>query len=297
MALVIITTNASINNNFFMIIKKNYKIVALIIFMVIVVAYNTKESLERLFSNVGHLLVTTKDSREERAYEHMGYGFIKKIVNPIEDMRLMPRLQYVGYDYGVKVFLKGSRNNLNEDIIIVIDLDKALTKRNGSPLECKKIAQDKSTLLRCLMPKESYHVTGVKFLGSIVENQIYNIQYLANGQVINSYDFSSKDVFHTKKIGNILKIPVENSDYYNSISNNEVSEKYLEIVIQGEVGQHIPDFIVTGHVKDIGDHYILRWDERDARNYVAILKNAIDADANTADPELQKVVRRLIGGV
>lgn len=279
--------------NFLWLNKSNYKLVILI--LLTFNSYEVLKSIDRLYRNVDTLIATTLEQRNEEVYMHMGYRFIKEIVNPIKDDSLMPYLQYTNYDYGVKVFLDGSRNNDTKDLAIVIGLDNILKNRNGSNLKCDKTILDESVQLKCLMPEGTYHITGIKFLDKITSGKSFKASYICNSRIVNSHIFTSDNIFHTEKLDNLLKIPHEKYDYYDTISNKVANNDYCEVTIEGGV-KDVPEFMLTGHIKNIGEHYILKLDSKDARNYFAILKHLVDSSGNITNVDLQEAVNQALSG-
>jgi hypothetical protein len=257
------------------------------------VSYKLKDSIGKLFSNIGNIAMTTDNQRKERVYKYMAYHFVKEIVDPIKDNKLMPYLQYTSHDYGVRVFLNGMRNNITKDLIIAINLDKILKNRDGSNLKCERYTLKKSVQLKCLMPDSIYHVTGIKFMNKITESRSYKVDYAANDNIIKSHSFTSKNILNTKKIDNLLKIPYEKFNYSDTISNKVVNSSYFIVTIKGHA-EDIPKFSITGHLKNIGEHYILKWDATDARNYFAISKHVINEGERFVSSNLKEAVRQIM---
>jgi hypothetical protein len=272
---------------------KRYKIIILTALLALVVIYETKGSIDRLTRNIDTLSESTREQRKEKAFKYMGYEFVKEIVSPIQDGKFMPHLQYISHDYGVRVFINGIRNEITRDLVIVIGLDNILKNRNLSTLKCERSYLGKKVQLKCLMPNGIYHVTGVKFLDDITEGHSYDIEYMSGNKSISSYVFSSDDVLHTKP-HNVLKIPSKKFGYYEAISDTSIYDRdYLTVTIESDAAS-IPDFILTGHIKNIGDHYILKWDKKDARNYFAILKHIVDANGNISNTRFQEAIDQIM---
>jgi hypothetical protein len=281
--------------NFLCFIKSNYKLIILIIILLSFNSYEVKKAIDRLYGNLDNLIATTEKQRKEEVYKFMGYRFVKEIVNPIKDGGLMPYLQYISHDYGVKVILDGLRNNDTKDLAIVIGLDNILKNRNGSKLKCDRQILEEIVQLKCLMPDGIYHITGIKFLEKITSGKSFKASYICNNRIVNSHVFTSDNIFHTELLDNLLKIPHEKFDYYDTISNKVANNDYCEVTIEGGV-KDIPEFILTGHLKNIGEHYILKWDAKDARNYFAISKNIVDNSGNITNFSLQEAVNQSLSG-
>ena len=259
----------------------------------LLVSFQLIDSVGKLFRNIATIAMTTDNERKEGVYRYMGYHFVKEVVNPIKDKKLMPHLQYTDYDYGVRVFLNGLRNEVTKDLIVAINLDKVLKNRDGSSLMCERYALKKTVQLKCLMPDGDFHVTGIKFLNKITESKSYQVDYLANNNIIKSYSFTSKNIVNTEKIDSLLKIPYEKFDYFDTISNKIIDSRYFTVTIKGDP-EDTPKFSITGHIKNIGEHYILKWDATDARNYFAISKNVIDEDGSFVSPSIKDAVRQIM---
>jgi len=245
-----------------------------------------------MYANIKELTLTTLKERKEAKYNHMGYSFVKEIVDSITDKRLMPFLQYSYYDYGVRTLIEGTRSNISKDMIVVIGLDDILKNRDGSSLKCKTILAKTVTTIKCIMPDEEYHVTGIKFLNKLVNNGRYKVSFLDNKEVVREFYFSSEDLINTGKIGGLLKMPSKLTNYYEVIDNTTINNKHeFTVVVEGD---SIANFIITGHTKDIGSHYILKWDEADARNYFAISKNIVSDNGEIIKTSIKQAVNQVM---
>ena len=218
---------------------------------------------------------------KEHVLGHMNYPFISKYTKhlPKNIMPLTIYSNHYGDLYGLSMLLDGYRHKLNKDLIFFNAYDQILKYSEGSDLNCKSKYKNQTTSKSCRLP-ENYILTGIKL--NNVSRKLFNenqVKLKCNEVPLLKINLKQKylldDTSGEKNL--YLKFPYKNGVF--QVISHEECNGIIEIKINN-VTSNI-DLELTGYTKYTakGDpldkdrllkHYILLWNPKDVRDYMAI---------------------------
>ena len=246
---------------------------------------------------IGHLNKinsSTLENRKEHHYNYMGYSFINEITSKISDKSISPLLIYRNHSYGVRAVLDGFRFPINRNILIAIDLDKKIPDNLKNIINCKNYYKRNklvASIKECEVTQD-INITGIIFDRKLNDNERVFVDIFTKTNKVIKLVLNKKDIVTSPKISS-YKFYNKKSGLFNTLQTTDLKDGRLKIIIKSDKKLI---FFLTGYNKNseignkVDQHFILKWDDKDARNYIGINKNVIGNDLKIKDKKTCQIL-------